>query len=85
LAGDKVIVSGCIEAGGVVSDGFVIINGELLKFKGTAISDFVVIQEVARSSTEASKTVLRNQSFTSVMRLLELLTFNMLGMILNVL
>jgi hypothetical protein len=46
ITGDKVIVSGCIEAGGVVSDGFVIINGELLKFKGTAISDFVVIQEI---------------------------------------
>lgn len=49
LAGDKTIVSGCIEAGGVVTDGFVIINGELLKFKGTAISDFVVIQEVAEN------------------------------------
>ena len=46
LAGYKVIVSGCIEAGGIVTDGFVIINGELLKFKGTAISDFVVIQEI---------------------------------------
>lgn len=46
ITGDKVIVSGCIEAGGVVSDGFVIINGELLKFKETAISDFVVIQEI---------------------------------------
>ena len=49
LAGNKVIVSGCIEFGGIVSDGFVIINGELLKFKGTAISDFVVIQEVAEN------------------------------------
>lgn len=49
LAGDKVIVSGCLEFGGIVSDGFVIINGELLKFKGTAISDFVVIQEVAEN------------------------------------
>ncbi|MPL54897.1 hypothetical protein SDC9_00363 [bioreactor metagenome] len=49
LAGDKTIVSGCIEAGGVVTDGFVIINGELLKFKGSALSDFVVIQEVAEN------------------------------------
>ena len=49
LAGDKTIVSGCIEFGGIVSDGFVIINGELLKFKGTAILDFVVIQEVAEN------------------------------------
>lgn len=49
LVGDKTIVSGCIEFGGIVSDGFVIINGELLKFKGTAILDFVVIQEVAES------------------------------------
>lgn len=49
LAGDKTIVSGCIEAGGVVTDGFVIINGELLKFKGTALSDYVVIQEVAEN------------------------------------
>lgn len=49
LAGDKVIVSGCVESGGIVSDGFIIINGELLKFKGTAISYFVVIQEVAEN------------------------------------
>lgn len=47
LAGDLTIVSGCIEAGGVVSDGFVIISGELLKFKGTATGTHVVIQEVA--------------------------------------
>lgn len=49
LAGDKTIVSGCVESGGIVADGFVIINGELLKFKGTAISTYVVIQEVAEN------------------------------------
>ena len=49
LAGDKVIVSGCIEIGGTVTDGFVIIGGELLKFKGTALETHVVVQEVAES------------------------------------
>lgn len=49
LAGDKIIVSGCVESGGVVTDGFIIINGELLKFKGSALSTYVVIQEVAEN------------------------------------
>lgn len=45
LAGDKVIVNGCVQTGGNVSDGTVILNGELLPFQGGAASASVVLIE----------------------------------------
>ncbi|PTT43716.1 hypothetical protein DBR28_00050 [Chryseobacterium sp. HMWF028] len=45
MAGDKAILSGCEELGGTVTNGFVIINGELLEFKGAVKQDTVIIKE----------------------------------------
>ncbi|HEX8575325.1 MAG TPA: hypothetical protein VF677_03445 [Flavobacterium sp.] len=45
LAGDLTIISGCTVTGTSVSDGFVFINGEMLKFKGAFISANVIIIE----------------------------------------
>lgn len=49
LAGDLIIVTGCVDSGTAISDGYVIIAGELLFFKGTSKSANVVIQEIAES------------------------------------
>lgn len=45
MAGDKAILSGCEELGGTVTDGFVIINGEILEFKGAVKQSTVIIKE----------------------------------------
>lgn len=43
LIGDNVIVSGCVVAGSNVKDGWVVVNGELLPFKGGAkLSTFTI-------------------------------------------
>jgi len=49
LAGELVIISGCVITGNTVSDGAVYINGELLEFKGGSISTNVVIKEETES------------------------------------
>jgi hypothetical protein len=53
LIGDKVIVYGVDEVGGVVTNGFVVINGELLPFIGGPLVDrataTVIIQETKES------------------------------------
>ena len=49
LAGNFAIVSGCAVVGTNVSDGFVVINDELLEFKGGTVSDDVIIIETASS------------------------------------
>lgn len=45
LGGDNLILSGCIVAGANVSDGWVVINEEVLPFKGGALQAKVVIRE----------------------------------------
>lgn len=45
MAGDKVIISGCVQAGTNVSDGFIVIDGEVLPFKGGAVSNSIIIKE----------------------------------------
>ena len=45
VCGEKVIVSGCTVSGNHVSDGLVIIKGELLEFKGDVRIDKVYIEE----------------------------------------
>ncbi|MCZ2393427.1 MAG: hypothetical protein LC105_06205 [Chitinophagales bacterium] len=47
--GEKVIVSGVEENNSQVTDGWVVINGELLPFKGGAIQSHVVIVETSKS------------------------------------
>lgn len=49
LAGNFAIVSGCAVVGTNVADGFVVINNELLEFKGGTVSDDVIIIETASS------------------------------------
>lgn len=45
MAGDKAILSGCEVIGNTVSDGYVVIDGELLEFKGSIKQDTVIIKE----------------------------------------
>lgn len=45
LGGGNYILEGCIEANGVVSDGQVVIDGELMDFKGGLKQDYVVVIE----------------------------------------
>ena len=45
LAGDKTIISGCLENGSSVSDGFVYVNGELFYFEGGSKSDNIFLNE----------------------------------------
>lgn len=45
MAGDKAILSGCEDQGTSISDGYVVINGELLEFKGALKQSTVIIKE----------------------------------------
>lgn len=47
--GDKVIISGVTVAGSNVSDGWIVYNGELIKFVGGSLGDGVVVAEAATS------------------------------------
>lgn len=51
LAGNKVIISGCEEAGNTISPGTIYINGELFPFEGGAKDDTVFIKEVTNEVT----------------------------------
>ena len=45
LAGDKTIISGCVENGSSVSDGFIYVNNELFYFEGGSKSDNIFLNE----------------------------------------
>ena len=45
LAGDKTIISGCVENGSSVSDGFIYVNSELFYFEGGSKSDNIFLNE----------------------------------------
>lgn len=49
--GDKVVVSGCVEAGGSVSDGWIAVGGELIPFEGGPIASNIIIQETSEAVT----------------------------------
>lgn len=49
LAGDKTIISGCVQTGTEVSDGVVYVNGEVFAFKGGAMQTKVRIVEVVEN------------------------------------
>ncbi|MBD3748499.1 MAG: hypothetical protein IE931_03290 [Sphingobacteriales bacterium] len=51
FGGSLSIISGCVEAGGNVTDGFIAINGEILPFVGTAVDLKVVIVETVNNLT----------------------------------
>lgn len=45
FVGEKYIISGCVEAGNNVSDGYIVYNGERVKFIGGLNTGIVIIQE----------------------------------------
>lgn len=45
IGGDNYILSGCKAAGGTVTDGIIVINGEVMPFKGGAIINTITIVE----------------------------------------
>lgn len=45
MAGDKTIISGCVENGSSVSDGFIYVNSELFYFEGGSKSDNIFLNE----------------------------------------
>lgn len=47
LGGKQYILSGCDQVGGDVTDGFIVIDGEVLPFIGGAVQEKVVISEAA--------------------------------------
>ena len=51
IGGDNYILSGCITIGGNVSDGIVVIAGEVMSFIGGVKTTYIVIEEVKRSVT----------------------------------
>lgn len=51
LAGNKVIISGCVQTGNTISAGTVFINGELLPFDGGPKGATVFIKEVSNEVT----------------------------------
>lgn len=55
LGGSTYVLSGCEESGDEVSDGYIVINGELLPFKGSAIKSKVVIVEERENATAFGK------------------------------
>lgn len=46
--GEKYVAYGCVEAGGVVSDGAIVVNGELIPFTGGAVAAQIVITETVQ-------------------------------------
>lgn len=64
--GNKVIVSGCIDSGVSVSPGWVIINGELMKFAGgTKQANVVVTETVVQKANDGG--VLVDRYFTRML------------------
>lgn len=51
IGGDNYIVSGCVDTGGVVSDGFIVVDGELLPFVGGALKTYLTIVETSEDVT----------------------------------
>jgi len=51
IGGDNYILTGCVVTGSNVSDGIIVIGGEVLPFIGGIITSYVVIEETKRSVT----------------------------------
>lgn len=56
LGGSNYIVDGCIEVNGEVSDGSMVIEGELMEFKGGQKKDYVVIVETKETVYDEEET-----------------------------
>ena len=62
LAGDKTIISGCVENGSSVSDGFIYVNNELFYFEGGSKSDniFLNVQNIDKVfEDQTTKTLIK--------------------------
>ena len=62
MAGDKTIISGCLENGSSVSDGFIYINNELFYFEGGSKSDniFLNVQNIDKVfEDQTTKTLIK--------------------------
>jgi hypothetical protein len=46
FVGEKFIISGCAEGVGVVADGYMVVDGERMKFTGGANTGIVIVEEV---------------------------------------
>lgn len=49
LAGDNFILSGCVISGSSISDGYVVINGEVMPFRGGLLQSTVIVREEKQS------------------------------------
>jgi hypothetical protein len=68
LVGDKVIISGVVEAGGIVTNGWISMNGELLPFIGGAIAGGTFIIDEAAASLVFNDGTNNNVLFERVAR-----------------
>ena len=62
MAGDKTIISGCLENGSSVSDGFIYVNNELFYFEGGSKSDniFLNVQNIDKVfEDQTTKTLIK--------------------------
>ena len=62
IAGDKTIISGCVENGSSVSDGFIYVNNELFYFEGGSKSDniFLNVQNIDKVfEDQTTKTLIK--------------------------
>lgn len=62
MAGDKTIISGCVENGNSVSDGFIYVNNELFYFEGGSRSDniFLNVQNIDKVfEDQTTKTLIK--------------------------
>jgi hypothetical protein len=51
FGGSLFVVQGCTNLAGIVQDGWVVINGEILPFVGGAVQPFVVIQQTTNTAS----------------------------------
>ncbi|MGQ0737674.1 MAG: hypothetical protein ACT4OJ_01315, partial [Bacteroidota bacterium] len=45
FVGEKYVISGCVDVAGVVSDGYIVVNGERMKFIGGASTGIIIVEE----------------------------------------
>lgn len=51
IGGDNFILSGCVDAGVIVSSGIIVIGGEVMPFVGGTKETYIIIEETKRSVT----------------------------------
>lgn len=46
FVGEKYVISGCVEGAGVVGDGYIVVDGERMKFTGGANTGIIIVEQV---------------------------------------